>query len=72
MAHSRRINIKISHSVELEDGTYKYQGTLEGRELDFLVEYAVNSLLAQGALPFLHEDGEDIASVVMPESTTEQ
>lgn len=62
----------IKHSVELEDGSYTYQGNITGRELDFLVEYAVNSLLAQGALPFLTEDGEAIGATVMPESTTEQ
>lgn len=64
--------MQIRHSVELEDGSYTYQGNISGKELDFLVEYAVNSLLAQGALPFLHEDGETIGSTVMPESTTEQ
>lgn len=64
--------MQIKHSVELEDGSYTYQGNISGKELDFLVEYAVNSLLAQGALPFLHEDSETMDSMVMPESDTEQ
>lgn len=64
--------MQIKHSVELEDGSYTYQGNITGRELDFLVEYAVNSLLAQGALPFLHEDGDKLPDVIMPVSTTEQ
>lgn len=46
----------MKHSTELEDGTYTYQGEFIGPELDFLVEYAINSLLAQGAFPFVHGD----------------
>jgi hypothetical protein len=45
--------MQIKHSVEKEDGTYVYQGSFTGKELDFLVEYACNSLLAQGAFPFV-------------------
>lgn len=62
----------INHSVELEDGTYKYQGTLSGKELDFLVEHSINDLLARGALPFIHEDSVAASDLVMPENTTEQ
>lgn len=40
----------------MPDGSYTYQGTFSGKELDFLVEFAVNSLLAQGAFPFVHAD----------------
>lgn len=62
----------VKHSVEMEDGSYTYQGNITGRELDFLVEYAINNLLMQGALPFLHEASETTDSLVMPESNTEQ
>ena len=48
--------MKIKHSVQLPDGEYTYQGEFTGRELDFLVEFAINSLLAQGAFPFVHAD----------------
>jgi hypothetical protein len=64
--------MNITHSVELEDGTYKYQGNITGRELDFLVEYAINNLLMQGALPFLNEGSETTEALVMPEVSTEQ
>lgn len=58
----------------MEDGSYTYQGTFEGRELDFLVEYAVNSLLAKGALPFVSTKTLDagMGIGVIPEHTTEQ
>lgn len=64
----------IKHSVELEDGSYTYQGSFEGRELDFLVEYAINSLLAKGAFPFMHADtlDEGMGIGAIPENTTEQ
>jgi hypothetical protein len=64
--------MKINHSVELEDGSYTYQGNLTGKELDFLVEYAINNLLMQGALPFLHEGSETTGELVMPETNREQ
>jgi hypothetical protein len=64
--------INISHSIELEDGTYKYQGIITGRELDFLVEYAINQLLMQGALPFLSEGSDTAEGLIMPESDTQQ
>lgn len=64
--------MQIKHSVEMEDGSYTYQGNITGKELDFLVEYAINNLLMQGALPFLHEHGEATDALVMPESNTEQ
>lgn len=62
----------IKQSVELEDGSYTYQGTFTGKELDFLVEYAVNQLLMQGALPFLSEDSEAHGALVMNEHETAQ
>lgn len=42
--------MKINHVVELEDGTAKFEGTLEGAELDFVVEMGLNILLAHGAI----------------------
>lgn len=64
--------MNIKHSVELEDGSYTYQGNITGKELDFLVEYAINNLLMQGALPFLNEASETTQGLVMPEAITKQ
>jgi hypothetical protein len=64
--------MKVNHSIELEDGTYKYQGTITGKELDFLVEYAINNLVVQGAFPFVHGDTMDEAAFPVPESPVEQ
>lgn len=59
--------MEIKHSVEMPDGSYVYQGKFEGKELDFLVEFAVNSLLAQGAFPFVHQDKLDESVSPMPD-----
>lgn len=64
--------MNIKQSVELEDGSYTYQGNITGKELEFLVEYAINNLLMQGALPFLSENSETAEALVMAEHETAQ
>jgi hypothetical protein len=64
--------MQIKHSVELEDGSYTYQGNITGKELDFLVEYAINNLLMQGAFPFLTEGSETTDALVHAESEVPQ
>ena len=56
----------------MPDGTYKYQGTLQGAELKFLVEYAINALMMSGAFPFVHEDTIRDSMSPYPEEVTEQ
>lgn len=55
--------MEIKHAIEKEDGTYVYQGSFSGKELDFLVEYAINALLAIGAFPFVMEEMMDNSDV---------
>lgn len=64
--------MKILHSVELEDGSYKYQGELSGKELDFIVEVGINTLLAQGAFPFIASDRLMVDGVALDEPDMEQ
>lgn len=61
--------MKIKQAVELEDGSYVYQGEVTGPELKFFVEFAINELLMRGALPFLNdEEDEGIGgAITMPE-----
>lgn len=54
----------IKHSIEKPDGTYTYQGEFTGKELDFLVEYACNSLMAAGAFPFIVRNEEETSPAV--------
>jgi hypothetical protein len=66
--------LNINHAVELEDGSYTYQGTLSGQELKFIVEFGINELLVRGALPFLQEDEEEGigGAITMPEPDATQ
>ncbi len=63
--------MQITKSVEKEDGTYVYQGSFTGKELDFLVEFACNHLMAIGAFPFVTEEQVEDADV-HPMSETAQ
>jgi hypothetical protein len=64
--------LQIKHSIELPDGSYTYQGNISGKELDFLVEFALNNLVAQGAFPFVHGDTLDESMFPVPDEQTEQ
>jgi hypothetical protein len=44
--------IKINKSIETKDGGLTFQGEIEGPELNFLIEFALNELARKGALPF--------------------
>lgn len=56
--------MNINKSVEQADGTYIFQGTIEGRELDFLIEYALNDLARKGALPYASTQSVNPASLM--------
>lgn len=63
--------MRIDHIVEKPDGSLRFQGTLEGPELAFVVEFALNQLLLEGALPFIAKETHNAASV-MDVADTEQ
>jgi hypothetical protein len=46
----------INKSIETEEGTVKFEGTLEPKELDLVLQVGLNYLLQQGALPFTLDD----------------
>lgn len=52
--------------TETPDGeTVKFQGTLEGPELKFVLEVGINKLLQEGALPFVSKTTHNKASIVL-------
>lgn len=63
--------IKINHVLEKPDGSVTFQGNLEGRELQFVVEMGLNLLLKEGAIPFVAKNTHNPASIV-DASGTEQ
>ena len=51
--------MRINHVAESEDGEkVTFQGVLEGPELAFVLEYGLNMLLREGALPFVSVEDE--------------
>lgn len=64
--------MELNHGVELEDGSYKFQGTLSGPELKFVVEFGINQLLMNGAFPFVHEETIEKSMSPYPDKVTEQ
>jgi hypothetical protein len=42
----------VNKSIETEEGTVVFKGTLEQAELDLVLQVGLNFLLQQGALPF--------------------
>ena len=49
-AMEKRLHIKTA--LQTENGEVEYQANLSEQEVSFLLEYAINSLMKQGAIPF--------------------
>ena len=50
----------INKTIETEEGTVKFEGTLEQKELDLVIQIGLNYLLKHGALPFtMYDDVEE-------------
>lgn len=45
--------MQVKRGIERPDGSFVFQGTLEGAELDFVIEVGMNELARIGALPFV-------------------
>lgn len=44
--------MQVSQIIKTEEGEFKFEGTLSQEEHDFLIEFSLNMLVAQGAIPF--------------------
>lgn len=64
--------MEIKHGVETEEGSYVFQGKLEGPELKFVVEFGLNQLMANGAFPFVTEETMEKSLSPIPDKFTEQ
>ena len=52
----------VNKSIETAQGTVKFEGELEQKELDYVLKIGLNYLLTRGAIP---------ATIVQPETTKE-
>lgn len=48
--------MEIKHIVELEGNELEFSAVLDSEETAFLIEFAINNLLAMGVTPFLEKD----------------
>lgn len=53
--------MKVDKTIEMPDGTLTFQGELTGQELDMVIMYGLNTLLALGVVTptIINEDGEE-------------
>ena len=49
----------VNKSLETPEGTVKFEGELEPKELDLVLKIGLNYLLQMGALPFTTKQVED-------------
>mgnify|MGYP001613388510 FL=1 len=48
--------MEINFDAELPDGTVTFKGVLSHEEVDFLLRFAILSLMARGTLPIVQGD----------------
>lgn len=63
--------MQIKQVVETPEGDVVFQGKLEGPELAFVLEIGINTLVAQGALPFASTKKVKMIDLYMDESEVE-
>lgn len=56
--------MQINHVIEKADGSVVFQGVLEGKELQLVLEVGINTLFAEGALPFVSVEAKNMASIM--------
>jgi len=49
----------VNKSIETPNGTVKFEGELEQKELDFVLKIGLNTLLTAGAIPFTMKEKEE-------------
>lgn len=49
----------VNKSIETPQGTVKFEGELEQKELDFVLKIGLNTLLTAGAIPFTMKEKEE-------------
>lgn len=54
----------INKSIETPEGTVKFEGELEQKELDFVLKIGLNTLMQLGAIPFTSKPEEETPETV--------
>ena len=56
-------NSEIKKIIETPEGEVEFQANLSNEEVQFLLEFAINSLMKEGAIPFIDQSKIDKISV---------
>lgn len=59
----RNKQLYIKKIIETPEGEVEFQANLSHEEVQFLLEFAINSLMKEGAIPFIDESKIDKISV---------
>jgi len=52
--------VKLKSVIETQEGAVEFSANLNPEEVKFLLEYSINMLMANGALPFTLVDAKHI------------
>jgi hypothetical protein len=53
----------LHKTIETDNGAVEFDGEFSPEEVQFLLEYALNSLIQKGLVPFVVKKPEDMATV---------
>lgn len=70
--NKKGVNIKISKTIETEDGKVEFQGEVNQDELDLIITVGLNYLFQQGAIPFRVLPEAELAKTMAPGSDSPQ
>lgn len=62
--------MELKKIIEIGEDTVEFTGTLEGEELQAVIEVGLNTLFRHGALPFQIKKEKNLASIAFPISDT--
>lgn len=60
--------MQIKKLIETEDGQVEFSANLDEKEVSFLLEFAINFFMRQGAMPFSVEHGEQLELLIQEPS----
>jgi hypothetical protein len=63
--HKKKRNklMHVNKSLETAEGTVKFEGELEQKELDLVLKIGLNYLLQMGALPFVNKVDKSVVDM---------
>lgn len=61
--------MQIKKLIETEKGAVEFSANLAPEEVSFLLEFAINYFMKQGAIPFALQNGAAMVTKIAPNTT---